>query len=570
MIPDSLQRCLVDYDMAMLRALAQNRGSTLTTNHQSEAVDLLAVALLEPLSVRTALARLSPEGREALDILLAAGGRMRAPYFARRFGQVRPYGPGRLERETPWQDPANATEELLYNGLIFRAFHQDEVGPGEFFFVPGDLLALLPQPQVRLPAFAVQTVPAPEGTSVAGGDGRQDLVHDLFAYLVYLHNHDVRSYADGRLGQRDLAALRAHLIDGDERRFAFLQHLAERLGFTVRQAEHLRLDPAPTRRWLTASPTRQVVALLAAWRDDPTWNDLCHVPGLECDPKPSWKNDPLATRRALLALLARCPLDAWWPLDSFVAAVKESNPDFQRPDGDYTSWYIRDTSSGDYLSGFESWDRVEGALIADLLHGPLRWLGLVITAAGETTAHGPATICRLSPAGARFLGLVQDEAEPEPSSPIIVDPDFRVEVPASASLYTQFQLERFAQLESKSPCRYRLTVGSLGRALARGIRVEQVLAYLEQAGDRPLPPNVAGQLRMWAGRFDQVELEEFTLLRTRNEGALKEISVLPETRDLIARVLSPTTALVRKRDLPRLRTALRNLGYLPPDDTSQG
>jgi hypothetical protein len=107
----------------------------------------------------------------------------------------------------------------------------------------------------------------------------------------------------------------------------------------------------------------------------------------------------------------------------------------------------------------------------------------------------------------------------------------------------------------------------LGRALGRGIRVEQVLAYLEQAGDRPVPPIVVGQLQMWAGRFGQVELEEVALLKTRNERALKELSVLPETRDLIARMLSPTTALVRRRDLPRLRTALRKLGYLPPDDT---
>ncbi|MGD8465419.1 MAG: hypothetical protein PVI09_16260, partial [Anaerolineae bacterium] len=84
MIPDKLQRCLSDYDMAMLRALAQNRGETLTTNRQNEAVDQLAAALLEPLSVRTALSRLSPQARSALDSLLAAGGRQRAPHFARR------------------------------------------------------------------------------------------------------------------------------------------------------------------------------------------------------------------------------------------------------------------------------------------------------------------------------------------------------------------------------------------------------------------------------------------------------------------------------------------------------
>ena len=50
----SLRRFLVDYDMAMLRALAESRGVSLDTNVQAEAVDRLAAALAEPLSVRAA------------------------------------------------------------------------------------------------------------------------------------------------------------------------------------------------------------------------------------------------------------------------------------------------------------------------------------------------------------------------------------------------------------------------------------------------------------------------------------------------------------------------------------
>ena len=112
-----LHRFLIDYDMTMLRTLARNRGATITTNRQAEAADELAALLLDPLSVRTALAQLSSEGREALEALQAAGGRVRAPRFARRFGQVRPVGPGRLERESPWQEPASPAEELWYAGL---------------------------------------------------------------------------------------------------------------------------------------------------------------------------------------------------------------------------------------------------------------------------------------------------------------------------------------------------------------------------------------------------------------------------------------------------------------------
>jgi hypothetical protein len=551
----TLHRFLVDYDMNMLRALAESRGAVLTTNRQTEAVDQLAAALIEPLSVKTALAHLSPEGRQALDTLLAAGGRMRVPYFSRRFGQVRPIGPGRLEREAPWQHPANPAEELLYAGLTFRAFAEDEAGPAEFVFVPQDLIPRLPQASSAQPTFGVQAV---SGPSPEGNDGAV-LVRDLFFYLVYLQNHDVRPYADGRLGNHDLTSLRQRLHDADERRLTFLLHLARRLGFVAQQDDCLRLETAPVKRWLSACLAHQLEALQRVWRDDADWIDLCHVPALVCDQQTGWhpQYDTVAVRRAFLSLLARCPTDTWWLLDSFVTAIKETHPDFQRPDGDYTSWYIRDMTSGEYLSGFESWDRVEGVLIANLLNEPLRWLGVVATTTKEV-----ATLCRLTEPGARFLDLAPDKPEGPPSPPIVVHSDFYVDVPAPANLYTRFQLERFADLVSEEPCRYALTVRGLGRALARDVRVEQILAFLQQSGSSQVPANVSGQLRLWAGRFGQVELEEVVLLRVKSERVLKDLSVLPETRELIVQVLTPTTAMVRKMNLPRLRKALDSLGYL--------
>jgi hypothetical protein len=212
------------------------------------------------------------------------------------------------------------------------------------------------------PTFAVKVV----STLAPRQRDDADLVYDLFAYLVYLQNHDVRPYADGHLAQRDLVALRHRLANTDDRRLALLFHLARRLGFVVQSGGYLRLEARPVKQWLTATSARQLAALQEAWRDDPTWNDLCRMPALSCDQETPWQNDPVATRRALLALLGRCPLGAWWTSDSFQTAVKQTHPDFQRPDGDYTSWYLRDPVTGDYLSGFEAWDRVEGALIADL------------------------------------------------------------------------------------------------------------------------------------------------------------------------------------------------------------
>lgn len=552
-----MQRFLADYTIAMLRAVAQVRGVALVSNRQVEAAAQLAADLLDPFSLRVALAQLSEGGRQALDALIAADGKIRSPRFGRRFGQVRPAGSGRLEREAPWQEPASPAEELLYLGLAFRAFDRDAAGPGEFFLIPDDLLPLLPIPPGEPPRFAVEEVPDPAHPRDAG----QTLVLDLFSYLVHLQLHDVRPYADGRLGRRDLAELRVRLVDTDERRLAFLRHLAMRLGFVVRRGEHLHLDPAPVKAWLAAPPVTQSVALAEAWRDDPTWNDLRQVSGLAFDDESGrpLRNDPTATRQAVLALLARCPRDAWWSVASFLSAAREFEPDFQRPDGDYTAWAIRSTASGEILSGFASWERVEGALLADLLSGVLYWLGIVAHGASEA---GP--LCRLTETGMRLLGLVEGELEASPVAPIQVNPDLRIEVPPPCNLYTRFQLERFADLESAEPCRYRLTVGALGRAMARGLRVEQVLAFLQQASDQRVPANVPGQLRLWAGRYDSVRLEEMVLVRVESERVLKELQMLPETRALIEQVVTPTTALVRREHLTRLRRELQSLGYLRP------
>lgn len=553
---DALHRFLIDYDMAMLRALARSRGVDLTTNRQTEAVDQLAAALLDPLSIRVALAHLGPQAHEALNRLLAAGGRMRVPQFVRQFGAVRPMGPGRLERESPWENPANATEELLYAGLIFRAFSAEQGTPGEFFFVPADLAPLLPQNDLPAPAFPLETVPPPTPL----GKVKPSLVHDLYVYLVYVQTHDVRPYADGRLGRQDLSALLARFTDRGERRLDLMRHLAQRLGFISRPDEFLRLDPQPVKRWLTSSPARQWATLQEAWRDDPTWNDLCRVPSLVCDETGRWQNDPISTRRAVLGLLARMPPDAWWTVASFVAAVKEVEPDFQRPDGDYVGWYIRDGETRAYLSGFESWDQVEGALLTDLLTGPLYWLGVV-----DAAPTGADIACRLTETGARLLGLAPEETESLPAAPILVRPDFTIELPAAASLYTQFQVERFAEVDSAQARRFRLTVGSVGHALARGVRVDQILAFLRKESQGSLPANVVGHLEAWAQRYGQVEVEEVAVVRVKSERVMQELRALAETRSLLGQQLSPTLALVRKQDLPRLTKALRSLGYLPPE-----
>ncbi len=91
-----------------------------------------------------------------------------------------------------------------------------------------------------------------------------------------------------------------------------------------------------------------------------------------------WQNDPIQARTALLDALPRRA--DWFSIAELVNYIKHSDPDFQRPDSNYDTWYIRDVATDKYLTGFENWELVEGRLIPYLLEVVLGWLGLSETA----------------------------------------------------------------------------------------------------------------------------------------------------------------------------------------------
>ena len=101
--------------------------------------------------------------------------------------------------------------------------------------------------------------------------------------------------------------------------------------------------------------------LTDAWLKSEAFNELRMIPGLIFEGE--WKNQPRATREFLLNLLDAIPKGKWWSISAFIQNVKEKYPDFQRPAGDYDSWFIQARiGNGDYLRGFENWDHVDGTL----------------------------------------------------------------------------------------------------------------------------------------------------------------------------------------------------------------
>lgn len=562
----TLQQCLLDTDLIRLRAIARFWDVDLTTSRQRDVALQLAEAMIAPQAVAAAREALPDDQRRALDALLAAGGQMPLKVFARDWGEIRAMGPARMDRERPWREPISPVEGLWYRGFVSRAFEQGDEGTYEAIFVPTELQEhLLATPT---PSAAIILEPASEPSIVrAAGNA---LLDDACTLLAYLQNERMRPQADGGWPARHESLLTRRLRDPDPARLALLHHLVWGLKWLrVVDSGHLRPDPGPVTAWLQSSPHQQRRALAEAWRDDQSWNDLFHVPALIPEDTGAWRNDPLLARKAILRHLRACAPGTWYKLDDFVGAVKQATPDFQRPDGDYATWYIRDAVTGTYLSGFENWDEVEGALIRYLVTGPLAWLGLVNL--GSSSPGVPFTAFRLTLIGAVFLGLIAPPPEPA-LAPLTLRHDFSVIVPP-ARRYDRFQLARVADWVS-SPLvggveggellfTYRLTPVSLDRARQQGIFVARVLEFLEQAIDAAVPRSIEAALTRWDARGAEARLERMVVLRLASEELMAQVLASPPARRLIREQIGPAAALVREKDWPRLVAALGDIGLVP-------
>lgn len=551
-----LQRSLVQHDTALLRVIGESWGIDLTGLSPRLAAERLAQIMLAS-DLPAEIADL-PAGEQAvIEALQAAGGRISADSFFRQFGALRPFGPGRLARERPWDSPANPAEALWYRGLIFRAFEQAELGSQEFVYLPDEIRAALPAPSTA-PTAGLQLAAA--AGPITGRPLAAGLVDDCCTLLAYLQQNPLPVHPHPAL---PVESLMPYMRYKDRARLQMIWMLALDAGLLHTDGNVIRPHSQVIRAWLQAPHPEQAATLVHTWLDGDRWNDLWHVPSLRPEPT-GWQNDPCAPRRLMLDLLAGLDPRQWWPLDGLLAAVKASHPDFLRAAGDYDTWYIRDAATGEYLNSFGFWDRVEGALLRFLVTGPLAWLEMVEL--GEDQ-DGDLVAFRPTPAGRAFA---QVRSFPYPAGPaearIRVYADATIAVPASVSRFTRFQVARVTDWEplalKETIYRYRLTPGSLARARKAGISLERALSFLAGRSGRPLPEPVRKAVEAWEEYGAQIQLREVKLLQVRDEAVLDRLRASPNVRPLLGDAVGPLAVIVRTTDWSRLISAIAELGLL--------
>ncbi|MCX6069920.1 MAG: helicase-associated domain-containing protein [Chloroflexi bacterium] len=549
-----LLRTLQDHDLGHLRIVAELWGLELLAGSSLEAARGLASAMLDPDALHEVVGGLPTEAGQALQALAASGGRMPLADLTRRFGPLREIGAGRRDREKVWRQPASPLEALWYRGLLARAFADSPTGPVEMGFIPTDMLSLLnPEPSADAPLGRPAAEPA---TIIPADDSGPDDAVTLLAALRRRPSRDLEPSATW------LQRVTRHLMcpDAADMLIALLRDLG------LLQGPPLRLQARELQGFLALPRSEANRRLIRAWADSTTWNDLARVSGLDAAGK-NWPNDPAASRQTIIRWMTDVPRATWWDLDAFAAQAREQHPGFQRPAGNFDSWYLRETSTGQFLRGFEHWDAIEGQLLRFVITGPLHWLGAIDLGYGPQ-APQPTAFRTNAAFGQLVDGAPHVEAE-EPRVAASLYPDGRVVVPRSTDRAHRYQIARWAHWDSRDAegYGYRITPRALEAAGKQGLRSTQVLAILKAACDASAPDPLAQAIERAAARGTEARLQSMVVLRVTSPRLLDELRRRRATARYLGEALGRDAVTLRSDDWQALCDAAARLGLLiePPD-----
>jgi hypothetical protein len=560
-MPDLVQS-LQGRDLGHLRIIAEHWGVDFNAPDARIGLQRLAASMINHdllLEVIQAL----PEGAgRALEELLQNEGRISWALFTRRYGVVREMGAARRDRERPYLNQlACATEALWYRGLVARAFFDTAAGPEEFAFIPDDLLVLIPKKEAAtgLQSLGRPATPLEKTYPLAATDRilddactllaglRQRLPMDLInAYLICAQNspYPLKSEA-----LRDLLIAAGLLSkDGSPR-------------------------PEAIRGFLEAKRGPALVQIIRGWLHSPDFNELRLMPELELEGE--WKNDPLLARSAALDFISGIPGSLagqnaeqdrpFWSISAFLTAIHQTFPDYQRPAGDYDSWFVREKSTGKFLRGFGCWDEVDGGLLRFIIAGPLFWLGIVELSLGSAPEAGRSPIItafRYSAWAHELLNLKPPAGWADENVQMSVHPDGRIHVPLGAPRAARYQIARFSEWEGfgQDTFRYHLTPNSLESARKQGLRIQHLITLLRRDA-RVVPPALVKALERWEVYGSEVHAERVTVLRVTNPEIIQALRSSKVAR-FLGEAPDPKLVIIRPGAWEKIAAVLAEMGYL--------
>ncbi len=526
-MPD-LHQSLLTFDLGHLHIIAGFWGLELESTDSDSALEELCASLLDLEAVTETIDILPAEARSALNVLIASDGKMEWSIFARKYGEVREMGAGRRDRERPHIKPISIAEILFYRAFLAKAFFDSGKGAQEFAYIPEDLLEIVNELAFQENGAEIKKVSEPLGRSATP----VEKAHEISATDHVLD--DATTY---------LAALRMGKTDfTPEKQLTVLLAAAKLINKDIPQTEAVK-------KFLEAPRPEALHMLFQAWLNSQTFDELRLIPSIICEGE--WKNQPLVTREFLMDLINSIPQNKWWSLPAFLRAIKEKFPDFQRPAGDYDSWFIKRASDGQFLRGFAYWDSVDGALVKYVIQ-MLHWLGKVNLAAPEEGKEVTAFFLLSS-----FLSTKEERGK------IVVASNGKISISRYFSRAVRYQISRFCEWDGEKGDDYLYSVSaqSLKRAGEQGLKAEQLLAMLVKHTNGAVPPAMVKALKRWEQHGAEARVENLLVLRVSRPEVMEEMRS-SKAGKFLGELLSPTAVVVKSGAIEKVMAALTELGLL--------
>lgn len=567
MLPN-LAGVFAEYDQHMLKIIANRWDIDLKPQRTAEQ---LAATMLESERAAAEWERLSDKERGALQMVLATSEhKLTVAKFSRLYGEIRVMSEKQRHEEEPHLNPLSVGEILYYRGLLAVGFAQGTTGLEQHVFVPADLAKVLPIHRTRYDlsaseddlddGFELEADEEDEVQLLQKADTA--IVDDITTLLAYLQRQDIQR--EGRnlsdFHQQEIE----HFLLGvvNPARLALMVALVMGLGLAGDDVDgFLKPIPAKARRWLDLPRTEQMKTIIETWQASNLFNELLFVPKVIVETA-TVPNDPTLIRNIIQQFLGQ--VTDWFSVEDFVANVKKHEPDFQRPAADYSSWYIRDTETNEYLMGFEHWDRIDGAVLRVTLAAVMHWLGL--TDLGENSR---GMMLKLTAYGQAFA---QGAAFPHanyPPKPLQIQADGTIHASRTLSRYDRFQLARFTEWGLASDeFEYALTIESLKFAHSQGIQAEHIRAFLKRTAHEQIPAAILQWLDEWETTGTAaVVLSQVHILETNTSSVLDGIFEMPDLRRYLGKRLGAQAVIVRPNQWEALLKALRERGITVEHET---
>ncbi len=506
----NLRQSLIKSEFSHLKVVAEKWELPFNAPDARQGLDLLVGALFNSKKLLNIKNILSADEKEALVWLDDRNGRESWDHFSRRFGEIREVGAGRLDRERPDLAPVSPVEGLWYRALIARGFFETESGLLEHAYIPDDIRELTmpilnPTRKGEIIEHFLCRVATPRETK------------ERQLAPISILDHVCTLLAGFRIGQDPVE----HLPDVTDRERSFYQKiliLAELL-----DGKYSTL-PNNLRQYFDFTESEALQKLWQAWLFSDTHHDLTEVEGIRVQGVPEL--DPIPVREHLIAPLKELDPQVWWSMESFISQIKERYPDFLRSAGEYDAMFIMGTEEDEFLTGFSSWEPVEGELIRYILTGPLHWLGLIDLARTEEGSRYLAF--RVGDLFQDFITGGLPALQKVKVDPIQIRTKGEIRVTMDVAHKVRYQIARFCEWGpyKADAYYYYITPASLTGAEKQGLKVSHLLSLLKNHSE-VIPPNLMAALERWYKNGIQASISHKTIMRLGSPAVLKALKKLP-------------------------------------------